>query len=260
MNRILKKRLRSQTDDGHHHHQLGNSRDPQKRATTSSHQQGNRHRSDSEIDKQYQKFPEQHVTPMDPRTACPLSKQDRGHTLQNPRVLSSQVSGAPRRHTVDSPHSSRVERYEYSAHKPVTQVRSESGVNQKRKSSIQQQQPMLSSSTTSGPSAHISPDFVPSMAGHTHAHSSLSPSHTSITGKGRKRVAHKSEEEIKSQRQEHKLSTPVSPTLDPAPPSKRPRVRSTSGGGSSSSSSSSSSIRSSKGGIRADLLKKMTKK
>ena len=257
MNRILKKRLRSQTDDGHmHHHQLGNSRDPQKRATTSSHQQGNRHRSDSEIDKQYQKFPE-HVTPMDPRTAYPLSKQDRGPTLQNPRVPSSQVSGAPRRHTVDSPHSSRVEHYEYLAHKPVTQVRSESGVNQKRKSSIhmsQQQQPMLSSSTTSGPSAHTSPDFVPSMAGHTHAHSSLSPSHTSITGKGRKRVAHKSEEEIKSQRQEHKLSTPVSPTLDPAPPSKRPRVRSTSGG------SSSSSIRSSKGGIRADLLKKMTKK
>ena len=258
MNRILKKHLRSQTDDGHHHHQLGNSRDPQKRATTSSHQQGNRHRSDSEIDKQCQKFPEQPITPMDPRTAYPLSKQYHGHTLQNPRVPSSQVSGAPRRHTVDSPHSSRVEHYEYSAHKPVSQVRSESGVSQKRKSSIhmlQQQQPMLSSSTTSGPSAHTSPDFVPSMAGHPHAHSSLLPSHTSITGKGRKRVAHKSEEEIKSQRQEHKLSTPVSPTLDPAPPSKRPRVRSTSGGG-----SSSSSIRSSKGGIRADLMKKMTKK
>ena len=255
MNRILKKRLRSQVDDGHRHYQSGNSRDPQKRAATSSRQQGNRHRSDSEIDKQHRKsFPEQRVTPMDPRIVRPLSKQDHGHTLQSPCVPSSQVSGAPRRHTIDSPHSSRVEYYEHSAHKPVKQVRIESGVNQERKSSmhmLQQQQPTHSSSTTSGHSAQISSDFIPSMAGRTRVHSSLSQSHTTITGKGRKRVAHKSEEEIKSQRQEHKLSTPVSPTLDPAPPSKRPRVRSTSGSSSSSSSS--------KGGIRADLLKKMTK-
>ncbi len=250
MNRILKKCLRSQVDDHHHPHQSGSSLYPQKRATTSSHQQGSRHRSDSEIDRQHQtSFPEQSITAMDPRTVRPLSTLDRGHTLRIPRGPPSQISGAPRRHTVDSPHSSRIES-EHSAHKQVKQARIESGVNRERESSmyiLQQQQPTqlkLSSSTPSGHSAHVSPGLTPSMAG-----SSLSRSHTSIIGKGRKRVAHKSEKEIKNQRQEHNVPPPVSPTLDPAPPSKRPRMRSTTGGSSSGS----------KGGIRADLLKKMTK-
>ena len=255
MKRILKTRYLKSGD----HHQSGSSQVPQKRASTSVHRQGNRHRSDSEVDRQHQKsFSEYSITPMDPRIVHPPSvstQQDQHDPTARRPGGPSQVSGAPRRHTVDTPHLSRVE-HEHSPHKPVKQPQIESGVDRERESSmnmLQQQRPTqlkFSTSATSRHSTTVSPEFSRSMAGHTYAHSSLSPSHTSILGKGRKRVAHKSDQEIKSQRQEHKLSTPVSPTSDAAPPSKRPRIRSTTGSSSSSS----------KGGIRADLLKKMTKK
>ena len=253
MNRIMKSRYqRSQVDCDRHSR---SERDPQERATTSVHQQGNRHRSDSEL---HQKsFPEQSVAPTDPRTVRPLNvstRQDQHDPkIRKPQLSSSLVStGEPRRHTIDSTRSSRVE-HERSVHKPDKQTQIESGDYRERESSmdlLHQWQPTqlkLSSSATSSHSAHVTPDYSPSVPGHSYAHSPLSPSHSSILGKGRKRVAHKSDKEIKSQRQEHKLSAPVSHPSDPAPPSKRPRMRSTSGS-------------SSKGGIRTDLLKKMTKK
>ena len=269
VNRILKTRkLKNQV--GGDHHQSRSSRVPHERTTASVHRQGNRHRSDSEVDRQHQKsFPEQRfaphsIAPTDPRifhpvsvstqqSQCAASRVSHQHDplLQRPGASSSQVSGAPRRRTTDTANLSRVE-HRHSFHK---QVRIEPGVDQRRESSmsrLQQQRPTqlkLSTSTTSGHSKHVSPDSSPKMAGYA-SHSSLSPNqqcHANILYKGRKRVAHKSDEEIKSQRQEHKLTTPVSPTSDPAPPSKRPRIRSNTTSGS-------------KGGLRSDLLKKMTKK
>lgn len=275
MNRILKTRyLKNQV--GGDHHQSGNSHSPYyEQATASVHRQGNRHRSDSEVDRQHQKsFPDQRyaphsITPTDPRKFRPQSvstwqdqcaathvSHQHDPTTQRPGSSSSQVSGAPRR--IDTANLNRVE-HRHSLHEHVKlQVRTEPGVNKERESStsmsrLQQQRPTqlkLSTSTTSDHSKHVSPDFSPSMTSRAYAHSSLSPNqqcHTNILCKGRKRVAYKSDEEIKSQRQEHKLSTPVSPTSSPAPPSKRPRIRSTNTSGN-------------KGGIRADLLKKMTKK
>ena len=246
VNRILKTRhLKTQVDVGDHH-KSGSSRDQQKQAAVSVHRQGKRHRSDSEVDRQHKKSLS--ITPTDPTQQAQCDP-----TTQRPRVPSSQVSGAPRRHTIE---------HEHLARKPVKQVQIESGVYQEKESSMStlQQQPTqlkLSSLMTSGHSAHMSPDSGPSMADRTYdiVHSSPSSSHTNIFSKGRKRVAHKTDKEIKSQRQEHKLLAPVSTTSDSAPPSKRPRLKGTAGSSSGGGSSSSS-----KGGIRADLLKKMTKK
>lgn len=255
VNRILKTRhLKTQVGVGDHH-QSGSSRDQQKQAATSVRRQGNRHRSDSEVDRQHKKSLS--ITPTDPTQQAQCDP-----TTQRPFVPSSQGSGAPRRHTIASPHLSRVE-HEHLANKPVKLVQIESGVYRGKESSmstLQQQQPTqlkLSSLMTSGHSVHVSPDSGPSMADRTYdmVHSSPSSSHTNIFSKGRKRVAHKTDKEIKSQRQEHKLLAPVSTTADSAPPSKRPRLKGTAGSSSGGGSSSSS-----KGGIRADLLKKMTKK
>ena len=273
--RILKTRyLKSQVDGDHHQSGSRNEQEP----VAADHQQRHRTMSDSEGDRQHRKsVTEQgHVshktTPTDPRTFRPQTvpsqrsqgaathshvarQRDPGPTVERTGASSYLMGGSPRRHTTDTLHSNQPERG-HSDCRPEhsnKQVRFEPYVNQERESSasrLYQQRPTqlkLSTSTASGHSKHmsLSPDFSPRMAGHVHVTSSLSPNQQ--MSKGRKRVAHKSDKEIKSQRQaiEHKLSTPVSPTPGPAPPSKRPRM------GSSTSSS---------GGIRADLMKKRTKK
>lgn len=140
---------------------------------------------------------------------------------------------------------------------PLKRPRLESDIDlqQERESSAgQQQRPNSLTLSTYSSSSHSlsvspSPEFETSLADNVASSSSSSRQRTethNIPGRGKKRVAHKSDKDIKSQRQgiKHKLLTPVSPIHD-APPPKRPRK------GSHTSNAK---------GIRADLLKKMSKK
>ena len=268
MKRILKTRYPKSQGDGGHCHTVS-SRVPNIDAAGSAHQptRGGRHRSDSEVDRKHQQSLTQqrystHITPVHvaPKTFCPQEQNQNSAsciggqldpTVGRPGAPFALSGGPRRRHTVDTPSVSRLEQ-EHSDRKQMKKIRFESDIIQKRElctNRDHQEQPVqikLSASKvlekhTVTSVASPSPDINPEAASRS---SSLSPSQQKdIFGKQRKRVAHRTNEEIKSHRQGHKVSRPVGSTSAQPPPSKRPRVCSTSSKD-----------------IRADLLKRMTKK